>query len=763
MTTRKAQSSAGVGGARSSSPSWLEETQGLGGQQSECPASAMDALFFPKRVAVVGYSEKDSAWGHRVVNVLRHGGYRGEIVALRPRVKTTDVRCISEIGEAGPVDVMVVAVPAEAAVSVVGEASQAKVGAAIVFSAGFAETGSEGCALQEKLVEAAGGMVLLGPNCLGVVSAAASLRLSASGYMLRPAGPVGPCGLVTQSGALGFVLAELLEQRGIGYSYYASTGNEASLTASTIGRYLISRADVQTVGMYLEEVRDPKTYLSLGREASAAGKNVVVLKAGLSQASQRAVMSHTAAVAADHLLFRGASEEVGIRVVDNEEEFVEAVHVLQRPLGLKEHLRLGVITMSGGAGALMADELAKVGVIVPELQPDTRQALERTPNAIVSMTNPVDLGGKFAQYLDGLEAVADAVAADSGIDAVVGFFTFGERLRSRFDKLARHMAAMGKPGWFVWAGAPPGAVSEMASLGRAFPSVASFVRGLAQYPKQVPPEFEEVEVAGPPLLSNELTGRVTAQLQVSSIVGEGVFHGLLEDLGVPYVPTASARLPEELLESVKAAGIGPPFVLKVDTDAIAHRARHNLVVRAVADFRSLRSSAKEILARAENLGISSASTGLLAQPDIPSIGAFGIGAIYDRVYGPMLVAGPGGVRVESRRSSRVSSSLPLSTGGLFRVTRMLEHETGCDIEPREIAVLASALYEVLGLPGVDEVELNPVLVLADQSLVVVDCLAISQARSPGSARYEGFDKAGQTSLDEVLGDTCKSARGANAI
>jgi hypothetical protein len=199
---------------------------GTGPVGTPAVAERLRPLFFPRRIVIAGLTPRPDAWGRLALGFLRAAGYDGEVLAWRPRHDDPEVRGIDSFADAGPVDLVLVAVPADAAIDVVAEAAGAAVGGAVVFSSGFAEDGPAGADRQRRLVDAAAGMPLLGPNCLGLVSGPGHVVASVSGFLTRPRHE-GPVALVSQSGAIGFVLAEQLRRRGIGFSYYASTGNEA--------------------------------------------------------------------------------------------------------------------------------------------------------------------------------------------------------------------------------------------------------------------------------------------------------------------------------------------------------------------------------------------------------------------------------------------------------------------------------------------------------------------------------------------------------
>ncbi len=444
-------------------------------------ARDLTPLFFPRAIGIVGLSAREGTWARVTLGMLDRGGFEGDVVAVRPREPRAGARNAASLVEAGRLDVVVVSVPAAAVVDTVAEAAAADVGSVVVFSSGFAEGGDEGRDLQDRLTTAAGDMAVLGPNCLGVLSVPGRLLLSPSVFVAREQ-RAAPVGLVTQSGAVGFVLADHLLRRGMGVSYFASTGNEACIGAPEVATWMLGRPDVTAVGLYAEEIRNVESFRTLGALAREAHKHVVVLKIGRSGAARRAAVSHTAAVPGDWSTFESLALDEGVTVVPDEDSFTEAVHALCQPCQLPDRLRLGIVTMSGGAGAMVADQVADQAD-VPEFTRLTRERLAATGFALAGDANPVDLGGMFGRHLDRLDGVLQAVIDDEHVDGLVVYFTFGDRSLSIHRELAARLAALPCPAWLVWAGAPAGEVEALAHLGCVYGSIPALVRGLRATPR----------------------------------------------------------------------------------------------------------------------------------------------------------------------------------------------------------------------------------------------------------------------------------------
>ncbi|MFB8271686.1 acetate--CoA ligase family protein [Streptomyces sp. NPDC055955] len=687
----------------------------------------LDALFFPRTIGVIGLSRRPGTWGRRVVDVLKSGGYEGEIHAVEPREPDEDLPTIDDlVSEGHLLDVLVVAVPADSAVDVVERARRGGVRGVVLFTAGFAENGDRGRELQERLRAAAGDMPLLGPNCLGLVSRPAAAHVTPSAYVERPAPPPGPLAVVTQSGAMGFVLAALLNQRGAAYSYYASVGNEACLSLTDVGSYLLERPDVRVLGLYVEQVRDPAALAGLGRRAAELGKRVIVLKSGVSEAGGRATLSHTAAVAGDPLHFRALCRDSGIDMAEDDETFADLMTAMQRPVALPSRPRFAVLSMSGGAGAVIADRLAALGAEVPELGPSTRAAVEALElSGIAASDNPIDLGGQFYRNTESFGELLKILDQDPALDGIICYFTFGDQYPEIFRQLAVTVADLETPGWLVWACPPDGALAGTPS-GVVHASIASLMRALPAVIRA--PEPEPVD-QGAAAVARAAAARVASRLPLGpGVVTEVLASGILGELGVPYVESVGV----DDAATVAPAAVSPrphvgrPYVVKIDSPDAPHRARLGLV-RLEVPVEDLADVAATLLKRAAELGLRDAQA--VVQPQLAHRGELAVGAVRDLHYGPAVIVGPGGDRAEDASATRHVIRLPARPGAVHQVAAMLA-TAHPGLEPTSFAQVLSLVCElVTQAPRVAELDINPLLVSLDGTPVAVDSLIVLTADS----------------------------------
>ncbi|MGH3494961.1 MAG: acetate--CoA ligase family protein, partial [Sciscionella sp.] len=598
----------------------------------------------------------------------------------------------------GP-DLVVLATPAATVPGLVREARECGAGAAVVYAAGFAEDGHD--VLQAELREAAGEMPVLGPNCLGVVNRAVGLQASTTVFLERERATPGPVAVVTQSGAMGFVIADLLEQAGLGYSYYVSVGNEACLSVGELGSYLLAQPDVEVLVCYLEGVRDAAALRKLGQQARQAGKAVVALTVGRSAAGRRAALSHTAAIAGDHLLLASLCRQEGIHLVSDDEQLVDAVLCARKRIMLPPAPRLAVLTMSGGAGGVLADNLTAMGARIPPLSAATRDQLARIGAIEATDTNPVDLGGNIDRWMDRVEELLNVLDTDPELDGIVLYLTFGDRFPEVYHQLASAAGRMRTPTWFVWACAPPDEVERLGKPETVLPSIGALLRRLRMLlPDSIPPERR-------PSLPSGANHPMWSELQSMP---------LLADVGIAHVPTVAAATAEALAEAVRAAGWAGPYVIKADAAAVPHRSRHGLVCTGVAKP-ELAATASVVSRRLTHVSTDPEQT-LIAQPMLVHTGELALGATRDALYGTAVVLGAGGDRAEDPVAPRRALLLPATDDQIDELAGWASTVLTAPVEAtaRAVEALARLLTEH---SEIAEVDINPLCVTGDR-LVAVD-------------------------------------------
>jgi acyl-CoA synthetase (NDP forming) len=449
--------------------------------------SLADLLFRPRSVVVYGASSDPDKLSGRPLDYLLRFGFSGEVHAINPRrTEVQGVRSYADIADVpGPVDLAVIVVPADSVLEAIRRCAAADVGAAIVYASGFAEIGNAGQTLEREITAAAAatGMRVVGPNCLGTfctsTRAFATFSTAFDDGSERPDSPIA---LVSQSGAVGTFAFSTMTSLGLGVRYFANTGNSCDATVVEVLTDLVDASDVDVLLGHLEGVRDLAALDALGRRASAAGKPLVLLKAGRTPAGARAVRAHTASDAGDDAEFARVIDQHGIVRVDGMEELAEAALAFAtgRRAGGR---RLSIVTQSGGAGAMAADTAVESGLVVEAWGADAdRRALAEILPYFGSTANPVDCTGALINDVSLLERTLDIVSGNDDTDAVL--VVLGNSDRGAAGMVAALQAAhkaTPKPFFVSWTGGSGQPRRELLAAGvPTFAEPARAVRALAR-------------------------------------------------------------------------------------------------------------------------------------------------------------------------------------------------------------------------------------------------------------------------------------------
>jgi acyl-CoA synthetase (NDP forming) len=390
--------------------------------------SRLDALVAPRSVVVVGASADTSKWGGMLVANLRLGGFPGSIYLINPKGGTIlglpVYRSITELPEVP--DLAIVAVGAPLVDGIIAECGRMGVQAAVVVSAGFSEIGAEGRALEDQLVRTAEryGMALVGPNCMGVISA--HHKLYATGFtLLRP--EPGGASMVSQSGNLGTQLLVAAERRRGGVSKFVGVGNEAMIDAVDFINYLRSDPLTTTIVAYMEGFDDGRRLLDVVRQTSLE-KPVVVLRGGLTDYGAKAAASHTGALTSSSAVFSAAARQSGMIVTTDPDEFMDLAFALAY-MPLPPGKRIAVATMGGGWGVLASDEIARCGLELAALSEDLVAGLNGLLPAFWSHSNPIDLVATLTPGVP--ETVVEMLASNDAVDSVLVMGVIGSMSESR--------------------------------------------------------------------------------------------------------------------------------------------------------------------------------------------------------------------------------------------------------------------------------------------------------------------------------------------
>ena len=382
----------------------------------------LDPIFKPASVAVIGASNSPGRWGYDIMNcILTHSQYRGKLYPIHPKDKEVfgvkAYPAITDVPDA--VDLAVIVVNAGQAVDVFRQCVEKKVGGAVIITAGFAEIGAQGAALQEELalLSEESGIPFVGPNCMGIWTSAVGLNLCFF-KMVQP----GAIAFISQSGTMGDYLFDVSQAKKYGFAKFISSGNQASLNVSDYLEYMADDEDTKVVVLYLEGVKDGRRFIEAARKVTAK-KPVLVYKIGQTREGARAAATHTASLTGSSELFEAACKQAGVIFCDNMLEMFDIAEALAHQ-PLPSGNRIGVASGGGGFCVVSAESCAKAGLEIPVLTEDAQQEILTHCHAFSPKpSNPVDLIAKKS-YLS-YARVIDIMARQPYINGLIIMPPFG--------------------------------------------------------------------------------------------------------------------------------------------------------------------------------------------------------------------------------------------------------------------------------------------------------------------------------------------------
>ena len=377
----------------------------------------MDTFFNPKSIAIIGASRNPTKVGYVTVKNLKEGRYKGNIYPINPNAKSIlNLKAYpSVLSVKGPIQVAVIAVPAKLTLQVIEECGKKGIKHIIMITAGFSEIGNLQLEKQVQKVVKQFKMRLIGPNCLGILDVNNkfdTLFLPAS-RLVRPKG--GSISFITQSGATGSTVLDLMAEEQFGFAKFISYGNAADVSETDLIEYLGKDKDTKVICMYVESIRDGKRFLDVAKKVSQK-KPIIVLKGGITDAGAKATMSHTASLAGSFQIYAGAFKQVGIVQADTLEDLFNFAKIIEKSFKPRGK-RVQVITNGGGFGILATDYLSLSGLIIADPSKSTLNKLKKVFPSTYTVGNPIDLTG--SAFSDDYRRAIRVCLQDKAIDLLL--------------------------------------------------------------------------------------------------------------------------------------------------------------------------------------------------------------------------------------------------------------------------------------------------------------------------------------------------------
>ena len=699
-------------------------------------ARPVSALFDPASVAVVGASEDTRKWG----NWLAQGALRGEThrpaYLVNHRAGTILGRrayaSLDELPESP--DLVVIAVPGPAIAPTVDAALQAGARALVVISAGAGgeERDTHDAALAARVREA--GAVLLGPNCLGVLDSGRRLELVPNPL------PAGAIGLISQSGNLALELGLMAAPEGLGFSRFASLGNQADLGATELIEAFAVHDATEVIAVYIEDFRDGRAFARAAAAAVSAGKPVVALAIDRGGAGARAVQSHTGALASDGAAIDAALAAAGVQRVRTPRELVDAAQALLRSPASRGR-RVAVLGDGGGHVSIAAAVATNAGLQVPELSEAAAASLAATLPAAAGVSNPIDLAGAAERDVHVFDRIALELLGGGEVDAllVTGYFggyaeygpeTADDELHTA-ELLGATVAATGRPvvAQTMYPQGPAAQALRRSGVPvyESVEQAAGALAVLADRGAWVPQAIPELPAAGPADAAEPAGGAPAAAVLTGGYLEA---RALLAAAGIRFVAHHEVTDADEAVAA--ALQIGYPVVLKALGQT--HKSDAGGVVLNIGGEGQLRAAYADIARALEPERCTVERMAPLAD-GIELL----IGARWDPRFGPVALAGSGGLYAEILRDTavRLAPVTEAEAEAMLRALRIAPLLTGARGRPRlDIDAAATALAALSRVaaahPELAELEINPLLVTRTGA-IALDARFI---RTPTQSRNE---------------------------
>ena len=682
------------------------------------PRVDVERILHPRSVAVFGASDSKDKFGGRIMHFLLRHGFAGDILPINPRRdEVLGRRAYPTIAAApSPPDVAILAVPGASLVSTVREAAAAGVGCCVIISTGFAEAGDEGAARQAELVRISreSGTRIVGPNCMGLIVPHHRLALCSSVVLDTDRLNDGGVALVSQSGALMVSIFDRAAADGIGFRYGVSLGNQVDLEICDFLDHMIAEPETGALCVYVEGLLDGARFRRSLAAARQAGKPVLVVKTGRTQAGVKSARSHTASLAGAWEVFEAVCREEGAVLARDPDDMVRAAHFLIRHRTPRRG-GVAILSSSGGGCGIASDRVSELGVPLATLTPESRAQLGELllpPQA----DNPVDLGGrKKPEEVEIAGDVARILFEDPGTSYGLVMLTSMPFFANRSRLVGQAALAADKP---VMIALTPGAAADaprraLRELGQfyfdrsedAFRVLALVAEHDARRAATVPPPARP---AGLP----EGRGLVLPE----GALTEGEVKRLLAGYGVQVAAERLAPTPEAA--GAAAAALGFPVALKAVSRRIVHKSDVGAVRLGLGSAEAVTAAAREMLERLRGAGLDAGLEGFSVQPMIAGEAEVIVGARRDPHFGPVVMVGLGGLAVELLNDVALASA-PVS---VERARAMIAGLRGAPLltgargrPPLDVTAVADAVVRVSWLAAdlggrLVDLEVNPLIV-----------------------------------------------------
>ncbi|WP_342514780.1 acetate--CoA ligase family protein [Sporosarcina sp. FSL K6-1522] len=692
---------------------------------------ALEPLFNPKSVAILGASENKNKLGYLQVKALLDGGFAGDIYPINPRSeKIEGLLCYPSLAEVKTtIDLAIFCLSADRVKQGLLECAENGIKAAVVFASGFSETGEEGLKEQQLISDLAKehGIRIIGPNCVGLVNTTNGLVATFSpGLTNVPLNDKREVGFVTQSGAFGVLTYIAAAQKGLSFNYFVSVGNEMETEFSDVVEYMVHDPKTKVISGYLEGAKNPQKLRQLAKEALAKNKPMVIMKTGRSAAGSRAAASHTGSLAGSDQIYDAFFKQTGI-VRANDFEDIIAFSKLFQTGKIPKGRNTVIVTSSGGRGINEADRCESYGLNIHPLSFTVKKAIEKNIPSFASASNPVDLTAAAAVtnpelFLEPLRVLVDDPDTDIIIFSEFPMhWTYDEPLIKEFIDICKNTDKFILITTFQLEGMSiPKSTPELVANG--IPVITGDlnpIRALAkfvEYGERYEQQKQKNDVGIQPQQAKK---DITPLVQYKTTLSEAEASEVLALYDIPTTQRMVATTAQEAVQH--ANSMGYPVALKIDSPDIPHKTEANAIKLNVKNDQEVMDAFDEIDRNARAYDANAVINGVSIQEMLPAGVEVIVGVTNDPGFGPVIMFGLGGIFVEVFRdiSFRVA---PLTRDDAlemieeikgYAILKGARGKAAVDIEAIvDVLLKVSALVTDHG-DHIDELDINPLIVYED--------------------------------------------------
>ncbi|WP_168788214.1 acetate--CoA ligase family protein [Paraburkholderia aromaticivorans] len=698
-------------------------------------------LIDPRTIAVVGASETPGSFGQRTLANL--AAFGGKVFGVNPKYReTVGFPCVPTLADLpeSP-DCVVMCVSQSLVEPTLEEAIAIGAGGAIVYASGYAETGRpDRVAAQERLVDIArrGGIRIAGPNCVGLAnvrSGAAMNFMSDCGKMMK--GHAGRVAIVSQSGALGYTVLQGMA-RGVGMSHYLAAGNSSDVDVADFVAALADDPEVGAIVCLFEGVKSGARFLEAARLADAAGKPLIVYKAGNTATSGKAALSHTGTLVGSVAAYRAALEEVGAIQTDDLEAVLELANFFARNGAPRNGRGVGIMATSGGAGVINADKAEQKGLELPALSPATREALVSVVPDFGSIANPADLTAEVLKTSSTFSHCLNAFVDDPAFSAVVVPLVFahdaatGARAPIICESAARKKSAIAAVWMNDWLEGPGSAVLDAdpnVTLFRSADRCFSAIRAWCDWHARRASRSDAAPRRSAADARDNAQAIVTAAHERGKVLSEQDSKRVLAAYGIKVPRESVASTPDEAVQAAQALRF--PLVVKIASPDIPHKTEVSGIRLNLKDTQAVRDAARDVLASAAKHKPQARVDGVSVQEMAPPGVELVLGIQRDAQFGTLVVVGLGGVLVELLGDVSIAlapvtpdkAAAMLSSLKGYRLLTGYRGQPRLDIDSAIDAICRFSEFAADMGDALAEADVNPVIVGQD-GVVAADALLV---------------------------------------